>query len=231
MSRRPLAAAAVAIGALSFPAVASAPEYEVVAVQGNAFRPANMVVNPGDSVRFRNADPSPTEPHNVKFEDGSFEEPAEPSSTGWRTSPKAFPNAGTFKYYCEAHGGMTGTITVTSSGSGGGGGGQGPTLLPPPIVESLRARRGPLRSIVVRINASYGSLATLKVARRGRRGYRTVRTVRKKVGSRATRIRVRRRRGRPFAPGRYRVSAQLKDTEGQQKGVTGPVRNTSVVVR
>ena len=237
MSRRPLAAAACAIASLAAPGVASAAEYEVIATYPNVFRPQNMVVNPGDAVRFRNAYPDPMSPHNVKFDDGSFEEPAEPSSSGWRTSPKAFPNSGVFRYYCEAHGGpggsgMSGTITVqSSSGGGGGGGNQGPTLLPPPIVESLRASQARRRSLLVRINASYGSLATIKVRRKTGRRYRLVRTIRKQVGSRSTRIKVRRRRDRPFAPGRYRVSAQLKDTEGQQKGVTGPVRNTSVAVR
>ena len=222
------------LAALATAPAASAAEYEVIATYPNVFRPQNMVINPGDSVRFRNAYPDPASPHNVKFDDGSFEQPSEPDPGPWTTSAKSFPTQGTFRYYCERHGGpggsgMAGTITVTAPGETTPP--TGPTLLPPPIVESLRARQGRGRSIVVRINASYGSLATIRIARKGKRRFRTVRTVRKKVGSRSTRIRVRRRRGRPFAPGRYRVTARLKDTEGQQNGVTGPTRNTSVRIR
>jgi plastocyanin len=222
--------AMAAVGAvLALPQAASAAEYEVVAAQGDVFRPANLTVNQGDSVVFRNADPT-VSPHNVKFDDGSFEQPSESQPGPWRTAPKQFPNQGTFRYYCEAHGGpggvgMAGAITVTGPG---GAPPPGPSLTPaPPIVESLRAREGRRNTIVVRVDPSFESTATVTIARKVGRGYRRANRVRKKV-RRPTRITIRRdSRGRRLRNGRYRVSAQLKTSSGQ----TGPVKNTSVVLR
>ena len=224
MSRRSLAAAAVTLACLVAAPAASAAEYEVVAAEGDVFRPANLTVNQGDSVVFRNADPT-ISPHNVKFDDGSFEQPSEPQYGPWRTSPKQFPNQGTFRYFCEAHAQMVGSITVTAPG---GAPPPGPSLTPAsPVVQSVRAREGRRNSIVVRVDPSFESTATVTIARKVGRGYRRANRVRKKV-RRPTRITIRRdSRGRRLRKGRYRVSAQLKSSSGQ----TGPVKNTSVVLK
>ena len=227
MRRRSLAAAA-ALAALAAPPTVSAAEHEVVAAQGNVFRPADLTVAAGDTVVFRNTDPNPF-PHNVKFDDGSFEEPAAPSSSSWRTSPKAFPNAGVFRYYCEQHGGpngsgMAGKITVTQAG--GSQPPPQPTLVPPPIVDSLRARRGRGGSIVVRVDPSFESTVTLTLARKVGRRYRRVTRIRKKL-RRATRFTIKRdSRGRRLKSGRYRATARLKASSG----ATGPPRNAFVTL-
>ena len=98
----------------------------------NSFRPGTVTVAAGESVTWTNAGGS----HNVKFDDGAFEQPAAPSSSAWTVS-RTFTTAGTYRYYCELHGGaggagMSGTVVVTSPAGtttgpspypGGGGGG------------------------------------------------------------------------------------------------------------
>ena len=107
-------------------ALASAPslaaDQTVRATPSNTFSPATVTVNVGDTVTFANDGGV----HNVKFEDGRFEEPAEPQFS-WSTNPRrTFNEAGTFRYFCEQHGstgggGMSGTVVV-----------QGGTQPPPP---------------------------------------------------------------------------------------------------
>jgi plastocyanin len=100
----------------------------------NTFSPKTVTVTQGDSVTWTNASGS----HNVKFDDGLFEEPSSPSSANW-TRSRTFTAVGTFRYYCELHGssggsGMSGTVVVNApSGTttsppppGGGGGSNNP---------------------------------------------------------------------------------------------------------
>ncbi len=100
----------------------------------NTFSPKTVTVTQGDSVTWTNASGN----HNVKFDDGSFEQPSSPSSSNW-TRSRTFTAAGTFRYYCEVHGssggsGMSGTVVVNApSGTttsppppGGGGGSSNP---------------------------------------------------------------------------------------------------------
>jgi plastocyanin len=91
---------------------ALAADQTVTATSSNEFTPANVTVGQGEKVTWTNAGGD----HNVKFDDGSFEQPADPSSSNWTVS-RTFNTAGTFRYYCEAHGGpggagMSGTVTV-----------------------------------------------------------------------------------------------------------------------
>ena len=58
--------------------------------------------------------------HNVHFDDNSFDMPPSPSSSAWSVS-RTFTSPGTFRYYCEAHGGpngvgMSGTVWVNGPG-------------------------------------------------------------------------------------------------------------------
>ena len=76
----------------------------------NVFTPRSLTINAGDTVTFVNGGGF----HNVVADDNSFTSGA-PSDTWTFTQP--FPNAGTFPYYCQIHGGpggvgMSGSIIV-----------------------------------------------------------------------------------------------------------------------
>jgi plastocyanin len=102
-------------------ALAAAPslaaDQTVRATSSSTFSPATVTVNVGDTVTFTNDGGF----HNVKFEDGKFEEPSSPAFN-WSSNPKrAFSEAGTFRYFCEQHGapggsGMAGTVVVEGAG-------------------------------------------------------------------------------------------------------------------
>jgi plastocyanin len=79
---------------------------------GNTFTPKTVTINVGESVNWRNDSGF----HNVVFDDGSFESPANPEPTPW-TASRRFDTPGEHKYYCEQHGnkggvGMAGTVIV-----------------------------------------------------------------------------------------------------------------------
>ena len=91
---------------------ASAADQSVTATLTSSFEPAEVTIDIGDKVTWNNEGGF----HNVKFDDGSFEEPASPSLS-WSTVERTFDTAGTFRYYCEQHGGpdgvgMSGTVGV-----------------------------------------------------------------------------------------------------------------------
>lgn len=108
----------------------------------NTFSPKTVTVSQGDTVTWSNAGGF----HNVKFDDGSFTTTL--SSSAW-TEPRTFPTAGTYRYYCEAHGGpdgvdMSGTVVVvppsgTTTPPPGGGGGGPPGSGPPASVHDTSA--------------------------------------------------------------------------------------------
>ena len=78
-----------------------------VTMQGSAFDPSNIVVAPGATVTFDNADGIL---HNVTFA-GSAVPPISQWSTGTRTA--VMPTApGTYNYNCTLHGGMNGSVKV-----------------------------------------------------------------------------------------------------------------------
>jgi plastocyanin len=109
-------AAAGALVLLAAPAVAQEPEERVVAATADdTFLPKSLTIPPNTTVHFENRGLL----HNVRFEDGSFEEPADPQPTPWRVS-KHFDEVGEFRYYCENHGapggvGMAGVVHVEST--------------------------------------------------------------------------------------------------------------------
>ena len=90
---------------------ASAADQSVTA-RDNTFSPDHVTIDVGDKVTWTN---SGLLPHNVKFSNGSFEEPAEPEATSW-TVERTFDRPGSFTYYCTVHGrdNMNGTLTVTA---------------------------------------------------------------------------------------------------------------------
>lgn len=98
-----------------------AADQTVHATTSSTFSPSTVTVNVGESVTFVNDGGF----HNVKFEDGKLESPAAPSFN-WSTNPKrTFDQAGSFRYFCEQHGGaggvgMSGTVVVQQPIGGGG---------------------------------------------------------------------------------------------------------------
>jgi plastocyanin len=102
------------LAALLLLAVPASAAYEsVTAGPGFEFEPADVEIDVGDTVTWQQSGPFP---HNVRFDDGSFEQPADPTSTPW-TAERTFDTPGTFRYYCEQHGGpngegMSGTVAV-----------------------------------------------------------------------------------------------------------------------
>jgi plastocyanin len=114
---------AVVVAVLAaFPGVAVGQEQQgpgptVAATSDNQFFPRSLTVPPNTTVYWENRGLQ----HNVKFEDGLFEEPADPMSTPWRVW-RHFDNLGTYRYYCEEHGGpggmgMSGVVSVEANAS------------------------------------------------------------------------------------------------------------------
>jgi plastocyanin len=88
----------------------------VSATPANQFSPKDVTLSQGEMVTWNNTGGV----HNVHFDDGTFDMPASPSS-GWSGVTRTFPGPGTFRYYCELHGGpggagMSGTVTVNGPG-------------------------------------------------------------------------------------------------------------------
>src|SRR5690349_8718005 len=102
--RRGVIAAGV-VGVLSVaaaPARADAP-HRVIGVYDDYFFPATVTIAPGTEVDWDNHGLF----HNVKFDDGSFEQPADPQATPWRVE-RIFKTPGVYRYYDEGKGGPNG---------------------------------------------------------------------------------------------------------------------------
>jgi plastocyanin len=87
-----------------------------VEARDDVFVQAQVTIYQGETVTWTQAG---SRPHNVRFDDGTFEQPADPTSSPW-SSPRRFDAVGSFRYYCEAHGGpngsgMSGTVTVLAA--------------------------------------------------------------------------------------------------------------------
>src|SRR3954447_26570269 len=88
------------------------PGRTVAATADNTFTPKTLTIPPNTTVYFENRGLS----HNVHFDDGKFEGPTDPQPTPWRVW-RHFDQPGTYRYYCELHGGpngqgMSGTVFV-----------------------------------------------------------------------------------------------------------------------
>ena len=101
--------------ALVVPAApALAANQTVTATGGNQFTAEHVGVNVGEMVTWNNGGGL----HNVHFDDNSFDMPASPSGAAWSVQ-RTFNTPGTYRYYCEAHGGpngvgMSGTVAVNT---------------------------------------------------------------------------------------------------------------------
>jgi plastocyanin len=109
---------------------ANAADQSVTAEPGIEFSPESVTIDMGDTVTWNNAGGF----HNVEFDDGSYTQPAAPSSSNWSVN-RTFDTAGTFRYHCGFHGSaMTGTVNVRDATG---------TVPPPADVEpglTVRAR-------------------------------------------------------------------------------------------
>jgi plastocyanin len=86
---------------------ADAANQSVSATPSDTFSPSAVTVTQGEMVTWTNAGGN----HNVRFENGSFTDPASPDTDDWTVSHR-FDTAGTFAYYCSIHPNMTATIEV-----------------------------------------------------------------------------------------------------------------------
>ena len=91
------------------PPPAPKPTTHQVSIQGFAFSQSSINVKKGDTVVWANNDSAP---HTVTADSGASG-PASQTLNGGNTYSFTFTSAGTFKYHCAFHPGMTGTVLVT----------------------------------------------------------------------------------------------------------------------
>src|SRR5215212_7325532 len=90
------------------------PKMWSVAIEDFDFDPADVAIQPGDTIMWVNRGNTP---HTVTSDDGQFDsEVLNPGESFMFT----FPEAGTFSYHCEIHPFMTGSVTVGAAAGGGG---------------------------------------------------------------------------------------------------------------
>jgi plastocyanin len=95
---------------------AYAADQTVNALSTDVFDPADVSIAQGETVTWNNVGGGT---HNVSFDDGSFRMPPTPNPMPWSVQ-RTFDQAGTFRYRCDLHSAMTGTVRV------------GPGTTPPP---------------------------------------------------------------------------------------------------
>jgi len=79
--------------------------YQVV-MEGNEFMPVDLEVKVGEKVEWVNKDSTD---HTVTFENGDFDELLPSGSTVMYT----FSETGTYRYFCQFHPGMQGSVIVS----------------------------------------------------------------------------------------------------------------------
>ncbi|MBV8196712.1 MAG: cupredoxin family copper-binding protein [Candidatus Eremiobacteraeota bacterium] len=97
--------------ALLLTATAAAPSAPEVHIRNDAFNPPVLTVEVGQSVTFTNND---DDAHTVTATDGTFDSKGLDTNGVWR---HAFTQAGTYRYFCQLHPFMKGTIVVKARGS------------------------------------------------------------------------------------------------------------------
>jgi plastocyanin len=137
-----------------------------ITISGETFTPATVTIDAGQPVCWNW---SASMQHNVYADDGSFSSgPAANTGTFQRT----FTTPGTYGFYCQVHGsltgGMRGTIIVNSTTTGGDGGGGGGDTGPATVglsasTYSVTEGAGALTVTVTRTGVSTGK-ATVKYA-------------------------------------------------------------------
>ena len=227
------AAAALGVAAAGASETRRAADAVIAADDGTEFAPSDVHIEPGEKVTWTFDNPNTV--HNVAAR------PDSPTAWTFRTGyavdhpdvEHTFPDAGTYTFRCEAHGGMDGTVFV-----GGGAPTTTPTVSPTtsptvsatatptatpiatpapsppqgsppdvlaPRVSALSARVAG-RAIVVRFQISERARVTVTL-----RKQRTVKSARVVVGAGRHTIRL---RPRSLKRGRYLVDIAATDTAG-----------------
>jgi hypothetical protein len=180
-----------------------------VATSGNEFFPKTLTVPPDTTVNFENRGLA----HNVRFEDGAFEEPADPEATPWRVW-RHFDVPGEYPFYCEMHGGpggkgMSGTIVVQT--------GAEPRLsalsVAPRRICDRRTRRCRRVRAAIRYKLSEDARVTGGIDPIGAPAGRAARDI-EVAGKRGANVI--RLSGRKFTPGAYRVVLSAEDVDGNE---------------
>ena len=83
-----------------------APQTHTVVIHNFAFQPAELTVNAGDTIVWRNTD---MVSHTVTAADGSFDSDEIKPGKSWKLVAK---KRGVFAYVCSPHPNMHGTLTV-----------------------------------------------------------------------------------------------------------------------
>ena len=83
-----------------------------VTIVDRSFGPSRVAVLPGESVTWQSA--GTIESHNVHFDD-QIDPLGRPSASF--SGSRQFPAAGTFRYRCDVHASMTGTVFVNATGT------------------------------------------------------------------------------------------------------------------
>ena len=215
-------------------APAFAANQSVTATPMDTFAPASVTINQGEMVTWTNAGGT----HNVLFDDGMFDVPAEPSDPpAWPTVQRTFPQPGTFRYVCEAHvfTGMTGTVVVNAVPGGGGGGGGAPGPGPgggPTDTAPVSSLAGPSRQDVDKlfVRASMNEAGTLTALgtvsvpgaskayalKRARRAVAAGQTVKLRLKLRSKALKAVKRALRAGRKVRARITLTAQDTTGRR---------------
>ena len=182
----------------------------MVATTGNEFFPRTLTAPPGTTVYWENRGGI----HNVKFEDGKFEQPADPGATPWRVWRK-FDTPGVYRYYCEMHGGpggegMSGTIKVEA--------GAAPRLtklkVTPRQICSKRTSKCRKVGAVISYKLSERARVTGGIDPVGKPSGRRSRDLEVEVAKRgANSLRI---SGTKWQPGRYKVTLSAEDQDGNE---------------
>jgi plastocyanin len=102
--------AAVALGGVrTLHSPTAAADSITVSMINNSYAPATLTVAAGTTVIWSNDDTAAGENHDVITEDGAF---FSPIVTPGQTTSFTFDVPGTYKYYCDLHFDMFGTIVV-----------------------------------------------------------------------------------------------------------------------
>src|SRR4051794_17084876 len=193
----------------SAPALADPPSRTIDATPDNAFFPGTVTVLPGTTVHWDNQGGL----HNVKFDDGRFEQPSNPQLTPWNVS-RRFDRPGVFRFYCETHGGpggrgMSGKVVVERN--------VGPKLthltVKPAKVCNRRTRKCRKARAMIRFTLSERAHVAGGIdpvgKPKGRPGVDLDRSAKK--GRNSFRVPVRK-----LKPGRYRLFLSAEDANGNE---------------
>jgi plastocyanin len=93
--------------------VTDAADQQITAASNSAtFSPSEVTVNVGDTVTVSRGAGGGF-PHNVHYDDQASGCPASPTTSSW-SCPRQFTAAGDYRFHCDLHTSMIGTVHVTS---------------------------------------------------------------------------------------------------------------------